>query len=235
MKKKYLIGIVTVASSVLLTSCAAQVPELSKYDNDKAAEYMAGEMLKYDADYAYALEYDRSILKATPTPAPTKVPVATPKPVQNPANPEGSVTGDTQEAPAVQQVSGADILGVPGIEIQYVSASMKSSYGKEYESIVASKGKELLILKFQIKNTGQGAQEINLFDQKLDYTLSQGDQTKKPERTSAEGDLQYLNRKMPSGKSIQGVLMFEVDKGTKIEGSSLQITNGMKQTTITLS
>lgn len=235
MKKKYLIGIMTVASSVLLTSCAAQVPELSKYDNDKAAEYMAGEMLKYDADYAYALEYDRSILKATPTPAPTKVPVATPKPVQNPANPEGSVTGDMQEAPAVQQVSGADILGIPGIEIQYVSASMKSSYGKEYESIVASKGKELLILKFQIKNTGQGAQEINLFNQKLDYTLSQGDQTKKPKQTTAEGDLQYLNRKMSSGKSIQGVLMFEVDQGTKIEGSSLQITNGMKQTTIALS
>ncbi|MDE6852098.1 MAG: DUF4352 domain-containing protein [Lachnospiraceae bacterium] len=232
---KCLIGIMTVASAVLLTSCAAQVPELSKFDNDKAAEYMAGEMLKYDADYAYALEYDRSVLEATPTPAPTQAPVVTPKPDQSSDNPEGSATGDTPEEPAIQEVSGADILGIPGAEIQFVSASVKSSYGSKYESIVASKGKELLILKFQIKNTGQSAQEINLFDQKLDYTLSQGDQTKTPERTSAEGDLTYFKTKISSGKSKQGVLIFEVDQGSGIDGSSLHIINGMKQTTITLS
>lgn len=236
MKKKYLIGIMTAASAVLLTSCATQVPELSKFDNDKAAEYIAGEMLKYDADYAYALEYDRSILEVTPTPAPTKAPVVTPKPDKSSENAEGSATGEApEETPAVQEVSGADILGVPGIEIQYVSASVKSSYGGGYESIVASKGKELLIIKFRIKNTGQSTQKINLFDQKLDYLFLQGDQTKTPKRTSAEGELQYLNTKISSGKSKQGVLIFEVDKGTVIDGGSVRIINGMKQTTITLS
>lgn len=236
MKKKYMVSMITVASAVLLTSCATQVPELSELDNNKAAEYMAGEILKCDADYAYALDYDRSILDATPTPAPTPKPVVTPKPVENSTDPEGAAPGDVQgDQPAVQEVSGAEIFGISGIEIQYTSSSVKKSYGKGYESIVAAKGKELLIVKFRIKNTGQDTQKINLFNQKLDYILSQGDKTISPKYTSAAGDLQYFKTKISPGKSKQGVLLFEVDKGTQIEGSSLRIINEMKQTTITLS
>ncbi|MDE6568606.1 MAG: DUF4352 domain-containing protein [Lachnospiraceae bacterium] len=236
MKKKYIISMVTVASAVVLTSCASQVPELSELDNNKAAEYMAGEMLKYDEDYALALDYDRSILEATPTPAPTPKQVATPKPVENSKDPSSSAPGDIQgEEPAVQEVSGAEIFGISGIEIKYISASVRNSYGKGYESIVASKGKDLLIVKFRIKNTGQDTKKIDLFDQKLDYILSQGERTIKPEHTTAVGDLQYLKTEISPGKSKQGVLLFEVDKGAQIEGSSLRIINEMKQTTITLS
>lgn len=236
MKKKYMVSMITVASAVLLTSCASPVPELSEFDNNKAAEYMAGEMLKYDEDYAYALDYDRSILNVTPTPAPTLQPVVTPKPVENSTDTEGAAPGDIQgEEPAVQEVSGAEIFGISGIELQYTSASVQDSYGKGYESIVAAKGKELLIVKFRIKNTGQDTQKIDLFNQKLDYILSQGEKTIAPEHTSAAGDLQYLDTEIAPGKSKQGVLLFEVDKGTQIEGSSLRIINEMKQTTITLS
>ncbi len=236
MKKKYMISMITVASAVLLTSCASQVPELSELDNNKAAEYMAGEMLKYDEEYSYALDYDRSILDATPTPAPTPTPVVTPKPVQNSTDPEGAAPGDIQgDEPAVQEVSGAEIFGIPGIEVQYTSSSVQKTYGKGYESIVASKGKELLIVRFRIKNTGQDAQKINLFKRKLNYILSQGEKTITPEHSSAVGDLQYLETTISPGKSKQGVLLFEVDKDTQIEGSSLRIINEMKQTTITLS
>lgn len=234
MKRRMIASIITVASAVLLTSCAAQVPELSKFDNDKAAEYMAGEMLKYDSEYTYALKYDRSILQATPTPAPTKVPVATPEPEQNSKNPEAA-SGEATGEPTVQEVSSAEIFGIPGLDIQYVSASVKKSYGKKYESIVASKGKELLIMKFRIRNTAQEEIAVNLFQQKLDYTFTQGEQVKSPNPTAAEGDLRYFKTSLASGKSKQGVLIFEVEKDTKIEGGSLQITNGMKQTTITLS
>lgn len=234
MKRRIIASIITAASAVLLTSCATQVPELSKFDNDKAAEYMAGEMLKYDAEYAYALDYDRSILQATPTPAPTKVPVATPEPKDSSDDPEAA-PGDSPEEPIIQEVSSAEIFGISGLDVQFVSASVKDSYGKGYESIVASKGKELLIIKFRVKNTGQEALKVDLFKQKLDYTFTQGEQVRSPERTSAKGDLQYLKADLAPGKSKQGVLMFEVDKGTTIEGGTLQIINGMKQTTITLS
>lgn len=234
MKRRIIASIITAASAVFLTSCATQVPELSKFDNDKAAEYMAGEMLKYDADYAYALDYDRSILQATPTPAPTKVPVATPEPENSSDHPEGA-PGDIPEEPTIQEVSSAEIFGIPGLDIQFVSANVKASYGKGYESIVASKGKELLIIKFQVKNTGQEALAVNLFKQKLDYTFTQGEQVRSAERTAAKGDLQYLKTNLAPGKSKQGVLIFEVDKGTAVEGGTLQITNGMTQTTITLS
>lgn len=237
MKRKYLIGMMAMVSAVLLTSCATQVPELSKLDNDKAAEYMAGEILKHDAGYAYALDYDRSVLNVTPTPAPTKAPVITPKPAsgnsqQDPSE-GGEITGE--DTPAVQEVSLSEVFGINGIEIQYTSAAMKESYGKDYESIVASKGKQLVIIKFRIKNTGDASQTLALFQNKVDYALYQGEQKKTPMRTSAAGDLQYFESELAAGKSKQGILMFEVDQNTKIEESKLQITNGTKQATITLS
>ena len=237
MKKKYLFSILTMTSAVLLTSCATQVPELSKFDNDKAAEYMAGEMLKYDTKYAYALDYDRSVLEVTPTPAPTKAPTVTPKPVSDPAQQDPSATGGAggEETPAMQEVSIAEVFGMSGIEITYVSTALKDSYGKGYESIVASKGKKLLIITFRIKNTGDAPQTLNLFGSDTDYVLYQGEQKKAPLRTSAAGDLQYFNAELSAGKSKQGCLMFEVDQNTKTEENSLQITNGTKQATITLS
>lgn len=235
MRKKYLIGMLTMASAAFLTSCATQVPELSKLDNDKAAEYMAGEMLKYDKNYAYALDYDRSVLQTTPTPAPTKVPATpTPKPGDSQQDPVTEGGAPAGEAPALQEVSLSEVFGIGGVDIRCTAASIKDSYGKGYESIVAPEGKKLLIVKFKITNTGAASQKLDLFKNKMNYTVVQGEQKNAPLRTSAAGDLQYFKTDIASGKSKQGILIFEVGQDTKAEESSLQITNGTKQATVAL-
>lgn len=235
MKKKGLMMIMTVAAMMVLSGCGTEVPNLSKLDNDKAAEYMAGAVLKYDSEYSYALQYDHSILNATPVPAPTANPTTTPEPAGGDeiSNQTGVAEG-TEGQSEIQQVSLTDVYGIQGVELDYVSASMKKSYGKGYESIMASKGKKLLIIYFKIKNVSGDSQKVDLSKNTPDFALRQNDRSIPPLHTAAQGDLQYFSEKLASGKSEQGVLMFEVDENIKVEENCLVAIDGTKQATITL-
>lgn len=240
MKKNILI-LMTTVSAVFLTACGTQMPALSKMDNNKAAEYMAGELLKHDEDYAFALEYDRSVLYATPTPAP--VPTPAPKTQDGGKNGGTSVAGrggqsgsdsTTGEAPAMQEVSLSDVYGLNGITINQVSSSLQKSYGKGYESYVAGKGKNLLVVYFKVKNTTSAAQKVDLMKSAVRYQLNIGNTTVSAANSIARGDMLSFNSKIAAGKSEQGILMFEVDKDATVDGSSLMIMNGTKQATVSL-
>lgn len=75
MKKKLCVLVmVTVAA---LTGCS-NGPDLSKLDNSLAAQYVADALLRNDKNYDESLDYDHSLLQATPTPAPTPVPTPVP-------------------------------------------------------------------------------------------------------------------------------------------------------------
>lgn len=245
MKRNILI-LMTVAATVLLTSCGTQVPTLSKLDNNKAAEYMAGEMLKNDEDYAFAFDYDRSVLYATPTPAPTLTPVSIPQDKDNGKNGGTSANGQTggtgtgsgsatgTEEVAMQEVSLSDVFGIKGLTIDVESSGLKKSYGNGYESFVAADGKKFLIVYFKIKNTADADRKVNLTKNESKYRLSIGGKTISPTQSVAAGDLQYFNNKISAGKSAQGILMFEVDKNATLDGSSLIVTNGTKRATVSL-
>lgn len=232
MKKKLFVTAVVV--SMLVTGCT-QVPELTKIDNDMAAEYMAGSMLKYDKEYEYALDYDRSILQATPEPTPTLVPVAAPtvSPAENgtQASPDGT---EATEEP-VQNVSLSEIYGQSGVQVTQTSYSLKKSFGTDYSAITAGEGKKLLVVYFQVKNTSGKMQKVNLMAAKLSYLLKSGEETLgKPLLTIVEGDLQYFSRKMKSGKSNQGVLVFEVDASVNAQNVVIEAVCDKKQAVISL-
>lgn len=246
MKKSILI-LMTTTVAVFLTACGTKVPALSKMDNNKAAEYMAGEILKNDEDYAFALDYDRSVLYATPTPAPTSTPVPSPQGKDNSkinaknggtstagqAGAAGSDSG-TGEAPMMQEVSLSDVYGLQGITVNTVSSTLTKSYGKDYESFVAGDGKKLLIVYFKVKNTTDADRKVNLTKNAPKYQLSIEGKTVSPSRSMAQGDLQFFESKISAGKSEQGILMFEVDKDATVDGSSLMVMNGTKQATVSL-
>ena len=243
MKKNILI-LMTLAATVLLTSCGTQVPTLSKLDNNKAAEYMAGEILKNDEDYAFALDYDRSILYATPTPSPTLAPISIPQDKADSKNGGTSANGQAggtgsgsasgTEEVAMQEVSLSDVFGIKGLTIDLESSSLKKSYGNGYESFVAADGKKFLIVYFKVKNTADADRKVNLTKNESKYRLSIGGKTISPNQSMAKGDLQYFDNKISAGKSEQGILMFEVDKNATLDGSSLIVTNGTKRATVSL-
>ena len=75
MKKK--LCVLTMMMAAMLTGCT-DVPDLSNVDNSLAAQYVADALLRNDKNYDDSLDYDHSILQATPTPAPTPVPTPAP-------------------------------------------------------------------------------------------------------------------------------------------------------------
>lgn len=246
MKKKIIATVLTTA--FVLTGCGTEVPDLSKLDNDKAAEYMAGELLKYDKHYEYALDYDRAVLNPTPIPtqAPSKAPAGQgqTKTVSGSAASGGSSTkngsssgqGEKETPEALRQVSLSEVYAVDGIKVSEVSSSLKDSYGKGYEYYKASKGKKLLLLYFQIKNTTGKDKSVVLSKKDIQYELQvDGVKAGQLQQTIADGDLQYFTHKIKAGKSRQGILIFEVDKQMKTQNAILSVTNGTSQATVPLS
>ncbi|MCH5268823.1 MAG: DUF4352 domain-containing protein [Lachnospiraceae bacterium] len=234
MKRKMIIT--TMVTALVLTGCGSSVPELSKIDNSKASEYLAGELMKYDDSYQYGLEYDHSVLHPTPVPtiAPTPVPSDASKSDKGADSSSSSQDGNS-EAPALQEVSLADIFGVSGVDVKLVSSSLKDSMGEDFTYLAASKGKKFLIVYFKVKNSTGKDKKVDLASIKPEYRLLQdGASVGSLQQTITEGELQYFNTKIKAGKSKQAVLVFEVDKGLSQNNVSLAITKDGKQATVAL-
>ena len=255
MKKKFSVLAIFMSTLFVLTGCSSSVPDLSDVDNDIAAQYMADALLQHDKKYDDSLEYDHSILEATPTPAPTPVP-ATPAPDTDTDTATAANAGSSGDAAAgtgasttqnasqsgqdgtdVQQnlnsVSLSELLGVDGVAVKGNSYSIKSSYGTEYSVCTPKKGKKLLVAHFTIANTTKTPKKINLEKQNLQINLLvNGTNAGEPLKTIIEGDMQYLNTKLPAGKKKQGALIFEVDKGVKASSVEVQFVKENNQATV---
>lgn len=252
MRKK--IGVLAIGLAVVLTGCT-KVPDLSKVDNDIAAQYLADSLLKYDTHYEDALEYDHSLLNPTPTPEPTVAP-ATPTPESTDAlengtqaNGNGETTegnsangASTSEGASVEgdqtvltSVSVSDLYGLSGIEIKGSSYSVKKSYGTDYSVCIPKKGKKLLAVHFVIANDTGASKKVNLKKNKIEAGLIvNGQNLGKPLMTIVDGDLQYFNSKIGAGKKKQGVLLFEIDNSVKVSDVKVQFIKGNSEATVSV-
>lgn len=234
MKKRIIATVL--AATCALTGCSTSVPDLSKLDASKASEYMAGELLKHDSNYAYGLDYDRSILNPTPAPTPivTPAPVPTADAAGQSAEP-GQTTDGTDGEAAVSKVSLTELYGISGVSVDFVSAKLKSSLGADFAYCKAGKGKKLLVLYFRIKNTGDNSAKVDLHKNKPDFYLqSEGKQTGRLQHTVADGELQYFQQKVKAGDNRQGLLVFEVDQGIDLSSVSLVAVRNDKQAEIAI-
>lgn len=245
MRKK--IGVIAISLAIMLTGCT-KVPDLSRVDNDIAAQYMADALLQYDTHYEDALEYDHSLLNSTPTPEPTVAP-ATPTPDTPADGTNGASTEGTSENGAstdggasteggetvLTSVPLCDLFGLSGIEIKGNSYSVKKSYGTDYSVCIPKKGNKLLIAHFVIANNTASAKKINLKKKKVEAQLViNGQSMGGPLLTIVDGDLQYFNEKIGAGKKKQGVLLFEIDKSVKVSDVKIQFIKGNSEATVSV-
>lgn len=235
MKKK--LCVLTLAASVVLTGCT-EVPDLSNVDNNLAAQYVADALLKNDKEYDAALDYDHSLLQATPTPVPTAVPTPVPSDSEagtsdnNPggatANPDGNETGDD-----VISVSLSGIYGMSGVKIKAGSYRVMSSYGSDYAVCMAGSGKKLVVVNFTVSNATKKAKRVNLADKGMQAELLSGTKVLgRPLLSIVEGDLQYFNTMIAAGENKQGVLIFEVGKSTRIKDVKVRFSKGNKESVV---
>lgn len=235
--------IIALTTAAILGGCGTDVPDLSNVDNNIAAQYMADALLRNDKHYEESLDYDHSILEATPTPEPTEAPTPVPEEVS-----QGTTggSGDTQGTPgasvddgnaqgqSVSNVSLSDIYGIPGVTVKQTSYELKNTYGSGgYAVVPQGKGRKLVVVHFQISNENSKAKEVNLEGKEVAAQLYiNGEGAGTPLQSIADGDLQFFHTKIGAGKKKQGVLLFEVDKSAKISSLEVKFTRGNSQASV---
>lgn len=235
MKKK--LCVLTLIATVALTGCT-QVPDLSNVDNNLAAQYVADALLKYDKNYDDSLDYDHSILQATPTPAPTPVPTPVSSDSAEEATAEPGSVSDNDGATAgevFESVSVTGIYNVPGVEIKTGAYRVVSSYGSDYAVCTAKKGNKLVVVNFSVSNTTKKAKKVNLLKKNVQAELLSGDKSLgSPLLSIVEGDLQYFNTKIDANKKKQGVLIFEVAKSVKLSDVKIRFVKDGKEAVVSV-
>lgn len=224
--------IIALGVAALLVGCGTDVPDLSRVDNNVAAQYVADALLRGDKHYDESLDYDHSILE--PTPEPTPVPTAKPEEDGKPGDDaQGGGKGGQggQEAPQVSNVSLSELYGIPGVTIEQGSYEVKNSYSMaKGVSVIPGKGKKLAVAYFKISNAAGKVKKVKLTDGNVTMQLYlNGKSTGGPLRSIVPEDLQNFDEKIGAGKKKQGVLLFEIDKSVKIDKLEVQFSKGNRQ------
>lgn len=234
MRKKLCIIALSVAA--VLGGCGTDVPDLSRLDNNVAAQYVADALLRGDKHYDESLDYDHSILEPTPTPEPTPEPTAKPADSSAPGGAQGSDGQGGQAERQVSNVSLSELYGIPGVTIKQTTYEVKNSYDAGgYFSITPKKGKKLAVVYFRLSNSTGKAKRVKLDGEKIDMQLYiNGQSVGGPQPSLAAGDLQNFDAKIGAGKKKQGVLLFEIDKSVKIDKLEVQFGKGDSQASVTV-
>ncbi|MCI8337395.1 MAG: hypothetical protein HFH62_01765 [Lachnospiraceae bacterium] len=227
MRRKFCIIALSIA--MLLVGCGTDVPDLSRVDNNVAAQYVADALLRGDKHYDESLDYDHSILEPTHTPEPTPVPTATPGNDGEPGGGQG-----TQDTPQVSNVSLSELYGIPGVAIEQSTYEVKNSYGAgKYAAITPKAGKKLAVVYFKVSNDTGKAKKVALDGKNVDIQLYlNGKSEGRPLLSIADGDMQSFNEKIGAGKKKQGVLLFEIDKSVKIDKLEVQFGTEGRQASV---
>lgn len=222
------------AVMVLLTGCASSVPDLSRIHNNMEAEYMAGALLKYSKNYDEMLDYDRSILTATPTPEPTKKP--TPKPSDGTAqNGEDGTETSAQGTEPVNYVELEQLSPAKGVSMQLVKYELKKTFGSRDASVSAHKGNSLLVVRFRLKNQSGSSQSVNMMEAGMSFSLElEGAPAGSALKTILSNDLQNYMEKIPSGEGREAVLVFEIKGKQSVEDACIYASDGAKTARISL-
>lgn len=232
MRKRFCLT--ALAVSMLLSGCT-NVPDLSMAYNNMEAEYMAGLMLKYDANYEGMLDYDRSVLKPTPTPQPTRKPAP-----ESQSSTGSSVNGSTMpdsgsDSQTVDVVTMKELGEIQGVTMVQGSYSLQKNYGSDFLMVTARKGKKLLVAKIRLKNTSSSQRSVDMTKEEISYSLEiNGDVAGSPMQTLLREDLKFYHEKIAPGKSKEAVLIFEVDASQRVKEAVLNVTKGNRTAKLTL-
>ena len=233
MKKRFCMAVLVMA--VMLTGCASG-PDLSRVHRNMEAEYMAGLLLKYDADYDEMLDYDRSILNPTPTPEPTRKPVKpSPSASGSAVSSNGKTDSNGDDSQVKSYISLKEMGTVQGITLSQESYELKDGYGSSYAVVNPEKGNRLLVVKVRLKNGNSKTKKVNMIKADMSYSLEiDGQSVGAPKMTMLPNDLQFYRSKIEAGKSQEAVLIFEISKSQKVKDANLYISAGNKNVQVSL-
>lgn len=240
------IGIVlaVLLSAVALSGCL-NVKDLDEKQSDLIAEYSAGVLLRYSDTYErrlitreQAAEDDGGTQEGiadskTATPSLSPSPVSTAPPGQTAAAEETPGPEET-----AQEVSLDELYGIDGLKFSYESYEFCSRYPKNSSdsTIVAEDGETMLVVTFRIRNVSGADKKVNLMKSGITYPLEIDGAEYQPSLSMLDnGGLNYLDTKIPAGRTETAVLIYNLSKEKKNASSiSLAVEKGKNRVGVTL-
>ena len=211
-----------------LTGCIQEY-NVSEQQNDAAAEYMAGLLLKYDEDYEQGLTPMNEIPVENTT---TDMGTDTPTPTIAPED-DSTINSDGKEVVTQKEYTLTEVIGEKDFDIQFKGYQITETYPEDIESTYFSltprEGNQLLVTSFSVLNNTDSEKTLNLSKAKIIYQLDINVGTVyKPSLTLLENDLQYIDMAIKGGKTKTVLLIFEVSKDKDITEINLIISKDNK-------
>lgn len=235
MRKKYVAAVMAAMLAFVMTGCGeSEIPEMTKEEIQAVGEYAAITLMKYDAS-------KRSRLVNLPENPKTETDV--PKaPVQEPSG-----MGPVDDTPVVDisqdnEEDSADLNEAlelaQGINVIYRGETVCARYPMDEEvgfAVSASKGKKLLVMNFLVANDTGEEKMVDLSARKISIRMTVNEEFSKwilP--TMLPNDLAALKEAIPAGKSVEAVLLVEIDENlaADIQSITFHLKNGENAYTI---
>lgn len=229
MKRLKLILVMILTFSV--TGCINEY-DLTEEQSDAVAEYAAGILLinddmydqklipmdEYETDFDTGFDFSDDSSTSLPDDAGSS---------EDAENDEGNASDSKNKYTL------SEVIGNNNLDIRYKEYMLTPSYPKTPESdafsLDARTGYQLLVMSFDVTNTTNKDQRLDLSDAGINYQLDVNAGTiYKPELTFQENDLRFIDITVKSKKTIQALLIFEVNKNEEISGMNLLASKGSK-------
>ena len=233
--KKWKVIPVLAVMIMCLTGCAEnQIPTMTDEQIYEVSEYVAITLMKYDANNRSRLvELDEDDFVE-------KEPVVTPEPEDTGMKPVDdtpvvdTITGEEEKTDVESVLALADNL-----ELNYLGYELCDSYPKSsentYFSLTAADGKQLLILKFQLRNLSEQEVAVDLLSSDESFTLTVNEEySRRALTTMLDNDLSTYMGTLGGNESKEVVLIIEVDNAlaSNINSLSIKVQSGEKKHTI---
>lgn len=255
MRKKYICLLTLIVLAIGLSGCIIPtLPNMTEEQEKSVTEYAAGLLLKYDTKGAKGLMSDEELEAAAKEEAEMKEKEERNKQLaqeyierteearkqkeeEKASNKEDS--SKEQEENVVQEKGDAivsaeaigDFLGMDGLDISLTGFDTVLSYpgdgSSDLFSIDAAEGKKLVVAHMTLKNTSSENISVDMFDKEYDYQLDLGEGGKfGNSKTLLLNDFSMYKDSIAPDKSVDTVLLFEVDESADIADASLRLNNG---------
>lgn len=227
MKKKWIFCICTCLLLFVLGGCGAKIPDMTEEERKAISEYAANLLLKYDTSRPSRLV---EIVEEEPTPEPTQ----TPEPVvtEKPEEPEATETPQQTTIPQKTEVpevydSIEDTLLLPeGVTLVYKKYETGNSFVDEtdgYQTLESPEGKVLLIIRFDLLNSKDVAQEIDMLQDNIVYKMIVDDKVINAMITMVGNDLTTLIGSLQPEESKEVLMFAEVEEALLQSCKSLKV------------
>ena len=235
MMKKIKGCVPVLISAVLLSGCIKNDIKMTDEQIDRAAEYAAGILLKYDKNYESTLSDENEALKTTTNPEQEEnyMDLETIKPENNNQagvntsnEPNKTIQSETMDVKTI-----SELINIKECKVNFLKMQLMDNYQQNNALYLkADKGKKLAVLEFDIKNNSTSDKKVNLLKKKISYTLqTEGGGEYQPDLSILGNDLQFYNEKIQKGKSKKAVLVFSIPEKESKKIVKLQVVSGKQK------